>query len=43
MRMQIWLVRFTRADWNRKASSFMAYLKMSPRENAKSMLKDWVG
>ena len=28
---------------HRTESSFMAYLKMSPRENAKSMLKDWVG
>ena len=28
---------------HRTESSFMAYLKMSPRENAKSMLKEWVG
>lgn len=26
---------------HRTESSFMAYLKMSPRENAKSMLKEW--
>ena len=28
---------------HRTESSFMAYLKISPRENAKSMLKEWVG
>jgi site-specific recombinase XerD len=28
---------------HRTESSFMTYLKMSPRENAKSMLKEWVG
>lgn len=27
---------------HRTESSFMAYLKMSPRENAKSMLKEWI-